>query len=184
MNNNHKLVEQLHTKFGPYLLTCLNRYGVPKDDCEDVRQDLYLRLLVAKTEIGPIESKKGLCSYLARNAASDYRRAKGRRVPTVSCTFTEDDPAMAEAMQYFITHNLVYAYPVDLERIQLALQVTITNGYECDGRVSILDIIYDLVDGKTYTEIGERFDVNKSTVCRWLNDWRGWLLEAMKENVH
>jgi len=180
MNNNHKLVEQLHTKFGPYLLACLNRYGVPEDDCEDARQDLYLCLLT--TEV-PLYLGKGFCSHMARYIALKYHRTRSRRIKTVSCAFTEDDPVMIEAAQYFMAHNLLQSQSVNLERIDRALRVTITADYECDGRVSILDIIYDLVDGKTYTEIGERFDVNKSTVCRWLNDWRGWLLEAMKENV-
>lgn len=169
-------VEQLHIQHGAYLLTCLRLYGVPESECEDVRQNLYLKLLESKT---PIEEKiaKGYCATIARNAAIDYKRKTVSAPPFVSVSSDEDNATRPEIDSLAFTDWQRVVSDYDTERIVRALELSQT--FVSQGHVPICHILNSLLEGFTLAEIGKEYGVDKATISRWLKDWHLWISEVL-----
>jgi RNA polymerase sigma factor (sigma-70 family) len=169
-------VGRLHTEFGDYLLTCLRLYGVPDAECEDVRQDLYLKLLEKGRTIRDT-SVKGFCSKIARDAAVDYLR-KADRMPTMeNCIVVDEDGVeglhpelnqMAIARWKEITGN------PNAERILEALELS--EMYEMQpGGPTAREVIEDLLYGLTQAQIAEKHGLSQQMISKWLRGWYRWI---------
>lgn len=173
-------VGTLHTEYGDYLLTCLRLYGVPEQECEDVRSDLYLKLLEKDVAIRDT-NVKGFCSRIARNAAVDYLR-KADRMPTTESMLMVDEEGIeglhpelntiAVARWEEITGN------PNAERIAEALELSEMYEMQPGGPVA-REVIEDLLYGLTLEQIGEKHELSKATVSRWLRDWYKWIGEKL-----
>lgn len=172
-------VEKLHTDFGDYLLRCLRLYGVADDACEDVRQDLYLRLLESQRTIRDTHIK-GFCSKITRDAAVDWLRKENRAPAMVDCVIVDEDGF--EGMHPEIESNIVRKWESamgdpNIMRISEALGLAQT--YWCDPGVTAYDVLADLLYGLTMEQVGEKHGVSKSTVSRWVRDWQKWIKEKL-----
>lgn len=179
---------QLHDKHGDYLLKCLRVYGVPKQECEDVRQDLYLKLLEKKTDLTKITYEKGFCSRITRNAAFNWLR-KTRRASTIGnlCvpiliageggaeTVRPEMDALATARWQAVVDN------PNTERIAQALELA--QLYECQPETTAYEVIADLLYGLTLEQIGRKHDVGRMTISRWMQDWHKWINEKLNEGA-
>lgn len=171
--NIKKFVEYLHVEHGAYLLKCLYRYGVPQGECEDVRQDIYLRLLTAKPTLNT-SAMRGLCARLAHNAAVDFRRARSRQITTVPWPYDDDPLAVIIEQRSYDAWKATVATS-RIEDVEEAFLLTTGFNYECAPDVPMIEILFDLVDGRSHEDIGERFGVNFRTIAKWLHDWREWI---------
>ncbi len=165
------IVEQLHTDYGDYLLKCIQMYGVAEDDCEDVRQDIYLKLLETKRVIRDT-NVKGFCSKLARDAAVDYLR-KRSRCPTVESLMIVDENGVAgihpEIDTMMVRNFQSMMGSSNIERIARALQWA--TEYRVTEDVTAYDIIADLLYGLTTVQIADKYEVDRRTVARWFQKW-------------
>ncbi|MFA7286959.1 MAG: hypothetical protein WC052_04850 [Patescibacteria group bacterium] len=173
-------VERLHISYGGYLLTCLRLYGVPEQECEDVRQDIYLRLLESKRKISD-DNIKGFCSKIARDAAVDFKR-KSDRTPTMESMSIVDEHGMTSMhpeldAQALARWETMIANP-NKERIEQALELA--QMYECQpGGPTAYEVIDDLLFGLSMEQIGEKHNVAKATISRWMSDWYVWIKEQL-----
>jgi len=179
MTTNIKhFVERLHVEYGAYLLKCLQLYGVPADECEDVRQDIYLRLLTSKPTLDD-RAMRGLCARLARNAAADFRRAKGRQITTVPWPYDDDPLAIIIEQRSYDAWKTVVSTS-RMEDVEEAFLLTTGHNYECAPNVPMIEILFDLVDGRSHEDIGERFGVNFRTIAKWIAKWRMWVKQQIE----
>jgi len=169
-------IETLHIDYGDYLLKCLRGYGVPAQECEDVRQDIYLKLLENGTDLSTIRQPKGFCSCIAHNAAVDWQR-KAKRTPIMeSVSIVGDDGC--ESAHPELNAQAVVAWEVMMgnsktEYVAQALELART--YECEPGVTIYEVIAGLLYGSTMKQVGKKYGVSHMTVSRWVRDWHRWI---------
>lgn len=169
-------VEKLHTEYGGYLLKCLRLYGVPESECEDVRQDIYLKLLEKKCDLSKVKTPKGFCATIARNAAIDFLRKAGSAPEVESLTVIIDGEEklhpglnkIAVAQWEAIIGN------TNMERIQEAIELAQLYDLQ-DGGPTAYEVIEDLLYGLNMKQIGEKHGVSRHTVSRWLQEWYAWI---------
>lgn len=68
---------------------------VPRDDAEDVTQDVLLRLHQRSGELRDADRAEAWVFAIARHTIADYYRARARRPPTEEASETIPDPAEA-----------------------------------------------------------------------------------------
>jgi DNA-directed RNA polymerase specialized sigma24 family protein len=175
-------VHNLHAGYGDYLLRCLRLYGVKPDDCEDARQDIYLRLLESDRDLSTVRTPRGFCAKIARDMAIDHMRKSGR-TPTMEQSiiitgdgFSGDHPELDKIA--FRKWGEITDNP-NVTRIEQALELA--EMYVCDEllEVTAYDLIADLLYGLTMEQVAEKHSVAKSTVTLWLRDWRTWIKESL-----
>lgn len=168
---------ELHNEHGRYLLTCLRLYGVPEQECEDVRQDLYLKLLENETDLTKVRHARGFCSTITRRVAIDWLR-KNSRAPSVESCVVVDENGI-EAMHPEIDAIMVSRWEsivanTNVGRIEQALELA--QMHDCrPGGPTAHEVVADLLYGLTMEQIGEKHGVNKSTVSRWVKEWYEWI---------
>ena len=176
-------VEQLHTEHGKYILTCLKLYGVPAQECQDVRQDLYLRLLEVDKVIHD-DHVKGFCSKIARDMAYDWLR-KQSRTPLMEAVITIDDEGF-EGIHPVLTAQTMARWEsivsnANVERIAQALQLALI--YEVDPGITAHEVIADILYGLNMTQIGTKHGFSKATVSRWMKEWYAWINAKLPPRV-
>jgi len=173
-------LSNLHIMHGRYILTCLKLYGVSEQDCEDVRQDIYVHLLETKHKIENTYVK-GFCAKIARNAAIDYARKNKNTLKTIpfSCNI-DNDPAevIAELDAKSLAKWNEVIGNVNTDRIEKAIELS--QEYECKPGVPIYEIIVDLLLGLSLEDIGGKYCITKSAVHQWLQKWYTYLKKEIK----
>ena len=169
-------LKALHIDFGDYLLKCLRLYGIPEYECEDVRQDLYLKLLENHTDLSCITQPKGFCSCIARNAAIN-RSLKIKRTPIMESITSTDkenhDIDCPELDTLTVAEWEILISNPNTDRIAQALELA--QVYECEPGVTAYEVIAHLLCDLTMTQIASKYGLNKSTISRWVRDWRTWI---------
>jgi len=178
-------VKQLHDEYGKYLLKCLYLYGVPKQECEDLRQDLYTRLLEYNHD-EEIRNPKGFCANMARNMAFNWLRnthSKPKIEPIMlaaqnndNCTTHPDLEISAVAQWERMMDN------PNAERIIQGLEVA--KVYKCDSETFAIDLIADLLYGLNYSQIGEKYNVSNAAICQWLKAWYIYVNKALPRDQY
>jgi DNA-directed RNA polymerase specialized sigma24 family protein len=166
---------ELHTEHGDYLLRCLRLYGVPEQDCEDARQDIYLHLLDQYVEIANT-NVRGFCSHLARNEAVNWKRKHDRMPRADQCVCIDADGFSGEVPemdQLACKRWDEVADNPNVERIAAALELA--KQYQCDPEITAYDLLADLLYGLTIAQIAEKHGVNPDTIKRWVREWRRWV---------
>ena len=177
-------ITQLHKEHGTYLLCCLRVYGVPNAECEDVRQNLYLKLLNNNTKIENT-IVRGFCSTICHNAAFSWLRHK-RLAPEID-KLTVLNPEGIEGIHPCINSSDVAKWELlttnaTTGRIYDAL--VSSESWECQpGGPTAYAVISDLMYGLTMKEIGNKRGVSKATVSRWMTDWRKWINKQLPKRA-
>lgn len=169
---------KLHNDHGDYLLYCLRMYGVSGAACEDVRQDIYLKMLERETDLSKIDrTPRGFCSTVCRHAAFNWLRGK-RRAPSMESLIVIS-PTGFEGMHPEVdkhaaeTWDRIANNPTG-ERIREAL--VLAQLWDCQpGGPTAFDVMADLLYGITMADIGVKEGVSKATVSRWMREWTEWV---------
>ncbi len=169
-------IEQLHNDFGDYLLLCLRFYGVPMQECADVRQDLYLKLLENKRDLSCVKHPRGFCSKIARDAAIDRLRKTGRTPLMVSLTIPDEEGGERSHPELDTVAISEWEHIVsnpNTERIAEVMELAAE--YEVQPGLTAQEAITDLLCDLSQEQIGDKYGVSQSEVSRWLQDWYCWV---------
>jgi len=162
-------VEKLHREYGKYLLTCLRVRGLSLDDAQDVRQNIYMYLLITKHEIHD-EGIKGFCSSIARNAAISFHEQ--------ATTAERNKENCSGGLMVHELEHLCYHDDRILAASRIAAEYHITDG--ANNVVPILDTLLLVAEGISQEQIAEQYGVDHSTVARWLADWYTFINRRMR----
>jgi len=171
-------VETLHIKHGNYLLKCLRYRGIPEQECEDIRQDIYLKLLKSRRIIYDVNIT-GLCSKIARDAAADWFRKQNHAPETVSSEGDFGNDEGKEINAKIVADWQVMMGDSNSNRINQAIELA--QIYECATGVTIYEILAYRVAGFSEDDIKERYGVDQATISRWLSKWHTWINKKLKQ---
>lgn len=169
-------LEEMHNNYGNYLLACLRLYGVPEQECEDVRQDLYLKLLKNKFDLSFIRHPKGFCSCMSHRAAIDWLRKAGRTPPMVSLSISDEESGERSYPELDTMAAFEWGSIVDnpnTERIARAMELA--EEYEVQPGLTAQEVINDLLCDLSEEQIGDKYGVSHMTVSRWMQEWYRWV---------
>jgi RNA polymerase sigma-70 factor (ECF subfamily) len=82
-DGTHAFLAAAHAAFDPNLRRFFARRGVPRDDLDDMVQEVYLRL-ARQPGLQDVRSAEAFVIAIAGNLLRDDYRRRGRRGPTVS----------------------------------------------------------------------------------------------------
>jgi DNA-directed RNA polymerase specialized sigma24 family protein len=164
-------LDQLHREYGFYLLTCLRMYGVPEGECEDVRQNLYVRLIESQYDLTTIRAPKGFCATLARRAAIDLHRGWNPTMePADIVTNDGDTMDHPELTRQAMTIWGAITTDSQMSRIERALEEA--TRFTVAPGITAFDLIIYLIQDMTHKEIAAKFSVTRrETVSGWLKKW-------------
>lgn len=164
-------ITELHTKHGKYLLDCLRLCGVPADACEDVRGNIYLKLL---KKSNMVEDCQGLVAKIARNASIDYHRvtnSKGKEKPVqVYSNLTGDEVTIEELNKKSMEMWSASMDSIVMGRIESALVGA--SAYFFTPSITALMLLEMQMYGLNTDQIGEIFNCSGRTIRNWLNVWK------------
>lgn len=154
----------LWSHYGPDIDAALRRRGVPADVCDDLKQELYLKLLgrqgQAEPKIASYSSKSALKTWLCVVAVRDAYTHLQRREPAGGMADSGPDnlagPAEGPELAYFKqTYGAEFR-----EAIRDALAALSPKERNL--------LRYQAVEGLNIDEIGALYRIHRATAARWI----------------
>ena len=148
--------------------------GVPKDVAEDIRQSLYLRLLLKdKFKLTDIKKPHNYAFMLARNAAYDYKRTKSKIVMTTSLEDEKVALMKSDYEMWLLASN-------DSTPVRISKALVLAQKFETIKNVMAFELLLGLTCGYTTDELGKRYGVSGQTIRKYMNQWRVYVKGKLK----
>lgn len=158
-------ITDFHNQYGYYLTACLHKSGIPLEECEDARQDIYLKLLELKFIIRD-NCAKGLCSKIAKHYAIDRYRKQSIRSEMVDIQDLTVKKELDQATLFdWLSENGKSAMDLAIEAVSQSESFMVADG------ISAFMLINDVFNGMTQRAMAEKYGVAPMTINRWLKRW-------------
>lgn len=203
-----KTIADVHTQYGRLLLMLLRGFGVPADDREDVRQDIYVRLLQQK--IDPERCTPSFLGSVAKSAANMYRRQRygflmcgacGERYTAKSgvCSacgtphnkrqdvslveFDEDgNLEVNEELEQLAERQWVQAMEDSARHADAYYALDLARLYRCGATdYTAYDLINMLHNGWSHERMATECQVADRTVRKWLREWYKYITKELTD---
>jgi RNA polymerase sigma-70 factor (ECF subfamily) len=167
----------LWSRYAPEIDAALRRRGVPADQCDDIKQEVYLKLLGrqggGEPKIATYSSKSALrtwlCVVAVRDAYAHLQRRDPARWAADSGTDELAGPTGDPELDY-----LKQAYGAEFrEAVREALAALSPKERNL--------LRYQAVEGLSIDEIGALYRVHRATAARWLAAVRQRISEQSRE---
>lgn len=170
-------IAAIHRHYGNFILDCIRLSGVLSiDDALDIRQNIYIKLFERSIR-SKIPNGQGLAGYIrraTRNAVIDYKRSQKREKILFDWIIDGKRDIVGRKMdEAALKRWLSENYGLEAKILKA---IHFLNEYSPRPDVSMTAIISDVYDGKTATEIAERFNTKPGTVYSWISRFRDDLL--------
>lgn len=139
-----------HAAFDPNLRRLFARRGVPRDDLEDLVQEVYLRL-ARQPRLDDVRSAEAFVITIATNLLRDGHRRRGRRGPQISL---EACGADAPAQGCDPERSVECAQHIDAANLALGALRPVTRSVFLQHRLG----------GRSYAELSREFGVSVSMI--------------------
>ena len=156
----------------------LKACSVPVADLEDVRQNLYLKLLESETSVLPENISVRWLTQICRRMAQDFVAKKETEIDHISFEQnrieTHDDesrviPTLTDQQSMRTWVNEVTSNAP--ARISSGLELSKTFTVSAEHKVTAYMLIAHLAAGLGEAEIGEFYGVTKQAIDKWLKKW-------------
>lgn len=173
-------IAAIHRQYGNFILDCIRLRGILSiDDALDIRQDIYIKLFEHSIK-AKIPHGQGLAGYIkraTRNAVVDYRRSQRRE--NILFDWIRDGTGNIISRKMDDTALKQWLKKNNGLEAKVLKAIRFLNEYSPRADVSMTAIISDVYDGKTATQIAERFGTKPGTVYSWISRFRNDLLRHL-----
>jgi hypothetical protein len=168
----------IHNLYGNYILAVLRSHGVLQDDLEDLRQDVYLKLLKTKRRVkNTPENIKRFLRIVCVTTAADYRKHRALvSMETISVLDSDGFEAACPEVESQIFQMWESASgSMSADRIEEALDHA-SGWLVCvstkTGVLYMLEVLDLLIQGYTLKQVTGQLGYTQSFIKNSLHQWR------------
>lgn len=180
-NRGFNLVE-IHKQYGNFIIDVIRLHGVKSvEDAIDIRQDIYTALFQASIKQRLPSNANILKSYIYRataNMVTDFRRTQRRENIAVDWVQNGKDiiGVKMDAKTFREWWNInEYVHTRILKAIEFL------DDYKPVDNIWMKDIITDIYNGISYSEIANKYQIPVGTLKVWIHRFRDRLKEHMRK---